>query len=112
MSSSSARSHRHTWEPTTVPCAKCAPHPAVRCTDPGCPLHAYPIDITRLGDPRDIEAKITRLRETLAQHAEATRLAYQRWQECSQAQDRTGLDLRTLECHYQQVTALPAEEAR
>lgn len=107
MTRTSARSkHKHTWEPATVPCATCVPHPAVRCTDPDCPLHGHPVDISKYGDPRKIEAELASMRAQLEARAEAARVAYRQWQDSSAVQDKLGLDIRTLEEHYRQVASV------
>jgi hypothetical protein len=98
--------HTHAWEPATVPCGTCAPHPAVRCQDPACPLHAHPIDVTKYGDPRVLEVKLTAKRGELARVSDLARAVYREWQDRSQAQDTIGLELRALEQHYRQVVAV------
>lgn len=103
MTETRARTHAHQWEPVTVDCELCAGHPGARCTDEACPLNARPVDITKYGDPRKIEAQLENRRTEMGRLADATRNAYQEWQRHEKRQTRASLDLQALEAHYREV---------
>lgn len=102
--------HRHRWESTTLPCDfGCETHPAVRCAAPGCPLHDNPIDITKMGDPRLIEAEWAMKMSAVRAAAEITRSAWQAYQQACLRLDRLEADMRTIEGRLRSVTGVGEE---